>query len=144
MPLIPYDEAQRMFIVDQYNSAAGHHYYKGVRFCDRIAMVEKVGLYHNWTYIDGIELFTFNGDRLCLIQKRDYDKQFYDKDFIHDEAVSMMCNFFIGISKTINASMSKDEIKNQAAAIVDSCYKSFLDDDYNKRLTLILTKIQED
>jgi len=29
--------------------------YKGVRFCDRIAIVDKVVLLHNWTYIDGID-----------------------------------------------------------------------------------------
>ena len=45
-----------MFLCEEYESASGNRYYKGVRFCDRIVVVEKVGLYHNWTYIDGIEV----------------------------------------------------------------------------------------
>ena len=46
-----------MFFCEEYESGNGHRYYKGVRFCDRIVIVEKVGLYHTWTYIDGIEVY---------------------------------------------------------------------------------------
>ena len=59
-----WDEGQKMFLCEEYESASGNRYYKGVRFCDRIVVVEKVGLYHNWTYIDGIEVYAFNGTRL--------------------------------------------------------------------------------
>ena len=65
-----WDEGQKMFLCEEYESASGNRYYKGVRFCDRIVVVEKVGLYHNWTYIDGIEVYAFNGTRLELVQKR--------------------------------------------------------------------------
>ena len=58
-----WDEGQKMFLCEEYESASGNRYYKGVRFCDRIVVVEKVGLYHNWTYIDGIEVYAFNGTR---------------------------------------------------------------------------------
>ena len=47
-----WDDSQKMFICSQYESANGHRYYLGIRFCDRIVIVEKVGLYHSWTYID--------------------------------------------------------------------------------------------
>ena len=56
-----WDEGQKMFLCEEYDSGNGHRYYKGVRFCDRIVIVEKVGLYHTWTYIDGIEVYAFNG-----------------------------------------------------------------------------------
>ena len=62
-----WDEGQKMFLCEEYESASGNRYYKGVRFCDRIVVVEKVGLYHNWTYIDGIEVYAFNGTRLELV-----------------------------------------------------------------------------
>lgn len=59
-----WDEGQKMFLCEEYESGNGHRYYKGVRFCDRIVIVEKVGLYHTWTYIDGIEVYAFNGKSL--------------------------------------------------------------------------------
>lgn len=41
-----WDEGQKMFLCEEYDSGNGHRYYKGVRFCDHIVIVEKVGLYH--------------------------------------------------------------------------------------------------
>ncbi len=40
-----------------------------------------------------------------------------------------------------NLSFNMDGIKEQAKSIVDSCYKSFLDPDFNTRLTNILPQI---
>lgn len=65
-----WDEGQKMFLCEEYESANGHRYYKGVRFCDRIVVVEKVGLYHSWTYIDSIEIYVFNGKRLNSYRRR--------------------------------------------------------------------------
>mgnify|MGYP003293918583 CR=1 FL=1 len=45
--IVSWDEGQKMFLCDQYESESGHLYYRGVRFCDRIVIVEKVGLFHN-------------------------------------------------------------------------------------------------
>lgn len=50
-----YDNSQKMFIVEEYESRAGHRYYKGVRFCNRLVFVESVGMYHNWTYLDSCQ-----------------------------------------------------------------------------------------
>ena len=116
-----WDEGQKMFLCEEYESASGNRYYKGVRFCDRIVVVEKVGLYHNWTYIDGIEVYAFNGTRLELVQKRDYDKVHRNEEFIRKEL----------------------EIEEKAKGIIDGCYKSFLDSDYNTRLTQILPQIEQ-
>ena len=71
--ILVWDDSQKMFICDEYESENGHRYYRGIRFCDRIVILEKVGLYHSWTYIDSIELYAFNGQQIELIQKRDYD-----------------------------------------------------------------------
>ena len=88
-----WDNGQKMFICDEYESETGNYYYRGIRFCDRIVIVEKVGLYHNWTYIDGIELYAFNGRKLELIQKKDYEKQFRKEEFVKKESEEMVKNY---------------------------------------------------
>ena len=55
-----WNEGEKMFISDEYQSAKGNWYYKGLRFSDRLAIVEKVGLFHSFKYIDEIEVYTFN------------------------------------------------------------------------------------
>ena len=69
-----WDNGQKMFICNEMESLSGNRYYMGVRFCDRVVIVEHVGIYHNWTYLDGLDLYAFNGQRVELIQKKEYDK----------------------------------------------------------------------
>lgn len=68
MPI--WDASQRLFIVNQYESASGHHYYRGVRFCQNLLIMECVGLYYNWTYLDSLSLFAFDGTNLSLYRKK--------------------------------------------------------------------------
>ena len=138
-----WDEGQKMFLCGDYESASGHRYYMGVRFCDRIVIVEKVGLFYNWTYIDSIEVYAFNGTKLVLVQKRDYEKTYRNEDFIRQESVAMVRDFIEGVVKAQGSSMAKDEIETQAKSIVEGCYKSFLDSDFNTRLTKILPQIEQ-
>lgn len=138
-----WDNGQKMFICDEYESANGHRYYCGVRFCERIVIVERVGLYHNWTYIDCIELYAFNGTKLELIQKRDYDKVFRNEDFIRAESTQMVVDFMQGIAKTQRTCLPVEQVTAQAKSLIDGCYKSFLDPDYNTRLTQIIPSLEK-
>lgn len=138
-----WDEGQKMFLCEEYESANGHRYYKGVRFCDRVVIVEKVGLYHNWTYIDAIEMYAFNGKRLELVQKKDYEKEHRNETFIRDESEKMVRNYIEGVLKLHRSSMSQAELEEKAREIIDGCYKSYLEADYNLRLTQIIPQIEQ-
>ena len=137
-----WDNGQRMFICEEYEKINGNRYYCGVRFCDRIAIVEKVGLYHNWTYIDAIELYAFNGQKMELIQKRDYDKVFRNETFIRQESEQMVKDFLTGVMKSQRVCLQADQIAELAKTLINECYKSFLDPDFNTRLTQILPKLE--
>lgn len=136
-----WDNSQKMFICNEHESTNGNRYYCGIRFCERIVIVEKVGLYHNWTYIDGIELYAFNGKRLEIIQKRDYDKVFRKEDFIRNESQKMVYDYLKGVCKSQKQFFPDSEIDKHAKSLIEGCYKSFLDRDYNTRLTQILPVI---
>ena len=138
-----WDNGQKMFICDEYESGNGHRYYRGIRFCDRVVILEKVGLFHNWTYIDGIELYAFNGKKLELIQKKDYDKVFRNEEFIRTESQNMVKDYLSGVLKTQRTSVPEEQLVAQAKELIDGCYKSFLDADYNTRLTQILPAIEQ-
>ena len=138
-----WDNGQKMFICDEYESGNGHRYYRGIRFCDRIVILEKVGLYHSWTYIDSIELYAFNGQKMELIQKRNYDKVFRNEEFIRQESEQMVKDYLTGVMKAQRICMPAEEIAAQAIGLINGCYKSFLDSDYNIRLTQILPKLEQ-
>ncbi len=137
-----WDEGQKMFLLGSYESGQGNYYYEGIRFCNKIVIKEKVGLFHTWTYIDSLELYAFNGPNLELIQKKDYEKTFRSEEFIRQESEKMICDFLSGYLKLRNISVEEKTIRAEALAIVEGSFKSFLDPDFNKHLTRILPQLK--
>lgn len=133
-----WNEDQKMFISSEYQSASGHRYYKGIRFNEKLAIVEKVGLYHTWTYIDEIEIYTFDGHSLKLAGKKSFDKQFYEKDFIREQIEIMLGNFIKGQLKIQQAITPALQIEEKVKSIVDGCYISYLSDDFGLNMQNML------
>ncbi len=139
-----WDESQRMFIFDQHVSAAGNRSYRGIRLCENFAIVEKVGLYHSWTYINSIEIYVFRGSEVELAQKRDYDKVFHSSDFVADESMDLLMSYIRGMQKSIGADVPESEIEEAAGKMLEECYKSFLDSDYNTMLPRVIKKLESE
>lgn len=137
-----WDEGQKMFIIGEYESASGNRSYRGIRFCDRVVIVEHVGKYHNWTYINSLELYAFNGTRLELIQKRDYEKVFRNEELVRKDSETMVRDYLAGMYKAQKIIVTEGEHEAHAKQLVDNCYKSFLDADFNLRLTQILPALE--
>lgn len=128
-----WNEGQKMFISSEYESAAGNRYYKGLRFCEQLAVVEIVGLYHTWTYIDGIEIYSFEGKKPKLVGKRQFEKEFYKTDFIKEQTEQMLIEYFRGQIKMQSTNVPMLQIEEQAKSVVERTYKSFLSDDFGQR-----------
>lgn len=133
-----WDDSQKMFISSEYESASGNRYYKGLRFCDQLVIVETVGLYHTWAYIDGVEIYTFDGQKLKLIGKRQYNKVFYDSSFIKAETEDMVGDYLRAQIKLQNKTVSSVKIEEEAKKVVAKSYVSFLSDDFDTRMQPLL------
>ena len=125
-----WNEGQKMFISSEYESKAGHRYYKGLRFCEQLAVVEQIGLYHTWTYIDGIEIYAFDGKKPKLIGKRQFEKVFYNSDFIKEQTTQMVSDYLRGQIKMQNVNVPALRIEAKAKAVVERSYMSFLSDGF--------------
>lgn len=137
-----WNEGQKMYICDEYESAAGHRYYKGIRFCENLVIVETLGNYYSFTYIDGIEIYAFDGRERCLIGKCKYDKVFYDQDFIKSETKKMVEQYILGQMKLGgNADIDDTRVKEEADALVERCYTSLLDENYLPRIKQMLPEL---
>ncbi len=138
-----WNESQKMFITNEYESASGNRYYCGIRFSDNLVIVEKIGLAHTWTFLDGIELYRFDGTKLVLIQKKDYSQTTYRKDeFVLAETKTLLKDYFIGFMKQNRAALPADLLEEKVNQVVSASYKSYLDSDYNVRLTSVVKEIE--
>lgn len=138
-----WNEGQKMFISSEYESKSGNRYYKGIRFCENLAIVEIYGTYHTWTYINSVEIYTFAGKKTKLVGKKDFDKQFYNTEFIRTQTEEMLRDYMNGQLKLQGIQYPAVRLEEQAKDIVERSYKSFLDDDYSTRIQMMLPIIKD-
>lgn len=119
-----YSDSQKMFLSSHYTSASGNMYYKGLRLSDRIVMVEKVGLYKNFSYIDSVEVYAFDGDSKVLVGKVDYDKVFYNVARIKEDTTAIIANYLESSARVVGALPDKDSIKHQAVQLLEAMYEN--------------------
>lgn len=55
----------------------------------------------------------------------------------------MLQNYFIGVLKAQKQPLDLEYVKSKSIDLVNQCYKSFLDYDYNTRLTQIVNTIEQ-
>ena len=119
-----YSDSQKMFMSSHYTSAAGNMYYKGLRFTDRLVMVEKVGLYKNFSYIDSVEMYAFDGETKILIGKIDYDKVFYNAERIKEDATTIIANYLEGSARITGALMDNTQVQQQTRQLLEAMYEN--------------------
>lgn len=137
-----WDEGQKMFILNSYESAAGHLYYEGMRIAENFVVKEKVGLYHTWTYLDSLELYAFDGTKLVLIQRRDFESTFRNETLVRELTKQMITDYIIGSLKIKGEQPDVQAISKKAEAMVEKSYNSFLNPEYNRQLIAALPQLK--
>lgn len=122
-----WNESQHMFITDQYTSASGNTYYLGVRFSDRFVTILHIGLYHNWTYINEIEIYAFDEKERTLIGKTTID-QFYNEELVRSTTENLLLNYIEGQMKLNGSTINHEQLEGKVKELVDQSYFSLLDD----------------
>lgn len=117
-----WDAEQKMYICDEYTSANGNRYYKGVRLSDNIAVLERIGQWHNWTYLSGIELYVLEQGQPRLVQKREYSKTFRKGDFVRSESQAMLEAYLADGNNGACERMTDSQRKAWADLLLGACY----------------------
>lgn len=122
-----WNESQKMFITDQHTSASGNTYYLGVRFSDRFVTILHIGLYHNWTYINEVEVYAFDEHERKLVGKTTLD-QYYNEDLIRSTTEQLLKNYIEGQMKLNGCTINQKQLDVQVKELVQKSYSSLLDD----------------
>lgn len=120
-----WNESQHMFLTDQYTSAAGNTYYKGVRFCDRFVTIIHFGIYHNWTYVNEVELYAFNGKERKLIGKTKIDN-YYHEETVRATTEKLLSNYINSQYLLNGIKADQKQVDTQVKELVDKSYISLL------------------
>lgn len=141
---LDWDESQRMWLDSQYRTReGGHHQYCGVRFCGKVAFRERISEYYNCTFINDVTLYAFDGTMPVMIECHKFVHTFHDAAMIRQLSEDMLRRHIRSTLKTLGINAQQEEIDREVKRLIEGCYKSFLDDDYNTGMLQLVAQLED-
>ena len=110
---VTYNAAKNVFLTLGYTSAAGNMYYKAVRFSNRLVVYYELGQGYAHTFLNGIKLFCWDGQKANLIAQKYWggcDYRIFSETFAKEQSVLMLKNFLVGQLKAQGVHISEQEM----------------------------------
>lgn len=120
---VTYNAQNNIFLTNGYTSAAGNTYYQGIRVSDRIAVKYNIGQGYCHTFLNGIEVFGYDGCKARLIGSRCYSSYFFSESAAKREAVEIVLDYMRGQVKLLGASLNPQQLEEFSRKIVEGAYR---------------------
>lgn len=126
---IIYNAAKNIFLTQGYTSAAGNMYYKAIRISDRLAVYYDLGQGYKYTFLNGIKLFCWDGQKAKVIAQKywgGYGYRVFNEQFAKEQSILMLSNFLAGQLKAQGAQVSNQEIFSFAYDMIEETQRKRL------------------
>lgn len=123
--------SMKVFKVSEFTSEAGYRYMKALRFSDNMAVEFSFSFWNSRTYINDIEVYRFNDNKIELIDCRKYDKQDYTEDFVKQEVLSIVRDAAESFMRLNGQRGDTANIEAQVVELVEGTYRPLKD--YNMK-----------
>ena len=108
-----------------YTSAAGNMYYRAIRLSNRLIVYYDLGQGYIHTFLNGIKLYCFDGQKANLIAQKywgGYDYRIFDEESAMEESVYMLSQFLMGQLKAQGAHVNNQEVFSYAYDMIEETH----------------------
>ena len=126
---IIYNAAKNIFLTQGYTSVAGNMYYKAIRISDRLVVYYDLGPGYKYTFLNGIKLFCWDGQKAKVIAQKYWggcDYRVFSEQFAKEQSILMLSNFLAGQLKAQGAQVSNQEIFSFAYNMIEETQRKQL------------------
>ena len=126
---ITYNAAKNVFLSMGYTSAAGNMYYRAIRLSNRLIVYYDLGQGYIHTFLNGIKLYCFDGQKANLIAQKywgGYDYRIFNEQFAKEQSILMLKNYLDGQLKIQGAYVSEQEIYSYARNMIEETQRKQL------------------
>lgn len=119
---VTYNAVKNVFLSQGYTSAAGNTYYRAIRLSNRLMVYYDLGQGYAYTFLNGIKLYCFDGQKANLIAQKYWggcDYRIFDEQFAKEQSILMLSNFLAGQLKAQGAQVSKQEVFSFAYDMIE-------------------------
>ena len=126
---LTYNAAKNVFLTMGYTSAAGNMYYKAVRLSNRLVVYYELGQGYAYTFLNGIKLYCFDGQKANLIAQKYWggcDYRIFSEQFAKEQSILMLKSFLEGQLKIQGARVSDQELISFARGMIEETQRKQL------------------
>ncbi len=126
---VRYNSAKNVFLSQGYTSAAGNMYYKAIRLSNRLIVYYDLGQGYIHTFLNGIKLFAFDGQKAQLIAQKCWggcDYRIFNERFAKEQSILMLKGFLEGQLRLQGAHVSDQELACFARNMVEETQRKQL------------------
>ena len=117
-----YNAAKNVYLTLGYTSAAGNMYYKAIRVSNRLAVYYDIGQGYAHTFLNGIKLFCWDGQKAKVIAQKSwggYDYRIFNEQFAKEQSILMLKSFLAGQLKIQGAHVSDQDVLSFARNMIE-------------------------
>ncbi|MBQ0024058.1 MAG: hypothetical protein KBT29_12590 [Prevotellaceae bacterium] len=119
---VTYNAQNNIFLTNGYTSAAGNTYYQGIRLSDRIIVSYNIGEGYAHTFLNGVNVYGFNGREKRLIGSRSFNCYFFSESNAKREAIGIVTDYMKGQIKLMGASVESSQLEQFSEKLVEETY----------------------
>ena len=126
---LTYNAAKNVFLTMGYTSVAGNMYYKAIRLSNRLMVYYDLGQGYIHTFLNGIKLYCFDGQKANLIAQKywgGYDYRIFSEQFAKEQSIMMLKSFLEGQLKIQGARVSDQELISFARGMIEETQRKQL------------------
>ena len=118
---LTYDAAKNIFLTMGYTSQAGNTYYRAIRLSKRLAVFFNIGEGYCHTFLNGITLFGFDGNKARIIGQKQwggYNDVFFSESFARQQSIIMLRDFLAGQAKMLGAHCTEQQLMDMSSQLI--------------------------
>lgn len=126
---VTYNPEKNIYLTLGYTSAAGNMYYGAIRLSNRLAVFYHIGEGYAHTFLNGITLFAWNGQRANIIAQKFWggcDWRIFNERMAKEESIIMLKNFLAGQAKAMGRMIADSELLRFSRNMIEGTHQKLL------------------
>lgn len=126
---LTYNAEKNILMTMGYTSAAGNTYYKAIRLSDRLAVFYDLGQGYAHTFLNGITLFAWNGNKANIIAKKSWggcNWVCFSERYAKEQSIQMLKEYLAGQAKLMGNVINDQTLLDFSRGMIEETHQKRL------------------
>lgn len=126
---LTYNAEKNVYLTLGYTSAAGNTYYRAIRLSDRLAVYYHIGQGYAHTFLNGITLFAWNGQKANIIAQKFWggcNWRCFNERSAKEESILMLKDFLKGQAKAMGSMVAESQLLDFSRSMIEATHQKCL------------------